>query len=159
MAKVKKNLLLFLLVLYCAAMIYILFLRSAGKTSPYFYWESLPRNFNLIPFANLYGYLTAPAKTTAYTKLILENIVGNVLIFIPAGVFLPLFLPKCRRFSRFMAVLLLTVVLVELTQLFSLLGMCDMDDLILNALGGIIGFRIWKTVPIQRFCKGWPVQK
>ena len=152
MTKVKKNLLLFLLVLYCAAMIYILFLRSAGKASPFSYWESLSRNFNLIPFANLYGYLTAPTKTMTYTKLILENIVGNVLIFIPAGAFLPLFLPKCRRFQYFMAVLLLIIVLVELTQLFSMLGMCDIDDLILNVLGGVIGFRIWKTRAFQRFC-------
>lgn len=154
MTKVKKNLCLFLLILYGAAMVYLLFLRSAGKSSPFSYWESLSRNLNWIPFANLYGYFTAPTRTMDYTKLILENIAGNVLIFIPAGVFLPLFFPKCRCFPRFMAVLLPTIVLVELAQLFSLLGMCDIDDLILNALGGMIGFRIWRTKRIQRCYMG-----
>ena len=40
------------------------------------------------------------------------------------------------------------IVLVELTQMLTLLGTCDVDDLILNVLGIWLGerlYRLWKN--------------
>lgn len=38
------------------------------------------------------------------------------------------------------------LIAIELGQLFTLRGICDIDDLILNLLGASIGFAIWKII-------------
>ena len=42
---------------------------------------------------------------------------------------------------------------VEIIQLFTLLGSCDVDDLILNILGVFIGFIIFKNMKLIDFLK------
>lgn len=149
MTKIKKTLPILFLILYCAAMVYILFLQRLGKSSPLTYSEALTANLNLIPFANIYSYITAPIHSALYVKLLLEDIFGNIFVFIPAGFFLPLFILKFRKFRTFLFIVILIVVIIELLQLFLMLGTCDIDDVILDLLGSMIGFLIWKSKPIQ----------
>ena len=67
------------------------------------------------------------------------NVVGNILVFIPFGYGIPFLFRKCRNV---MLVTLLTFqfsMTVELIQLISKVGSFDVDDLLLNTLGGVIG--------------------
>lgn len=70
------------------------------------------------------------------------NLVGNVVIFIPFGFFMPMA-------SRYRSFLLTTFysfgfsLLVELFQLVTKVGSFDVDDLLLNTVGGMIGFIIF----------------
>ncbi len=150
MTQRKKSIFTLFLAVYLAALLYVLFLQRLGRpTNPYTYLESLATNLNLIPFADIYAYLTAPVKPTVYTLMFLKNIVGNILMAIPAGFFLPLFIKKCRRFRPFLVSITIIIVIIELLQLVSTLGMCDIDDVILNLLGSIVGFKIWAAKPVQ----------
>ena len=51
-----------------------------------------------------------------------------------------------RNFFWFLLTCTAAIVLVELVQLLSLLGSCDIDDLILNLLGMIIGFLLFTVI-------------
>ena len=67
------------------------------------------------------------------------NLVGNVVIFIPFGFFMP-------WASRIRSFFLTTIysfgfsLVIELFQLVTKVGSFDVDDLLLNTIGGIIGF-------------------
>lgn len=66
------------------------------------------------------------------------NLFGNVLIFMPFGFFLPM----ASRYRSFFATFLWSFLLslgVESFQLVSKVGCFDVDDLLLNTIGGIAG--------------------
>ena len=72
------------------------------------------------------------------------NIFGNLLIFMPYGVFLPLIFKKQEKFKNFFITITLSVVAIELLQFITMSGSCDIDDLILNVIGAVIVFFIFK---------------
>ena len=69
-----------------------------------------------------------------------ENLVGNVLAFVPLGYLLP----KISRASRNLFVFLLNVfafvLCIEMFQLISAFGAFDVDDLLLNSVGAFLGY-------------------
>ena len=73
----------------------------------------------------------------------LLNIVGNVAAFVPFGIFLPVFSTRCRKFWFTAYYSFELSLLVELLQLVAKVGSFDVDDLLLNTLGGIIGFFVY----------------
>ena len=66
------------------------------------------------------------------------NLYGNILVFIPTGVLIALSSNKHRISNAAIASFLLSL-LLESMQLIFLMGAFDVDDLILNSLGGIVG--------------------
>ena len=67
------------------------------------------------------------------------NLFGNVLIFIPFGFFMPM-ASKYRSFWATAVNSLALSLLVETFQLLTRVGCFDVDDLVLNTLGGILGY-------------------
>lgn len=67
-------------------------------------------------------------------------------MFIPLGFFLPKLWQKQRKLWRTLLTTALIILLVELTQMFTLVGTCDTDDLILNTLGAAIGYGGYKIL-------------
>ena len=68
-----------------------------------------------------------------------ENLFGNVLIFVSYGILYPLAFPKKRHYILFFPTVFLFVLGIELFQLFSAFGQFDVDDILLNCLGAVIG--------------------
>ncbi|MDY2662374.1 MAG: VanZ family protein [Bariatricus massiliensis] len=67
------------------------------------------------------------------------NLFGNVLIFMPFGFFMPM----ASRYRSFFLTLFYSFglsLLVETFQLFTKVGSFDVDDLLLNTIGGMIGY-------------------
>ena len=60
------------------------------------------------------------------------NLVGNVVLFLPPGWLLPHIWVRFRNFFRFFFTCLAAILLAEITQLLTLLGSFDIDDVILN---------------------------
>ena len=129
-------------VLYCAAMLWLLFCRSPGWIPGLDYEEQLRANINLSPLYTIKNYLRVVLKRTNDDALLhcIINLGGNVLLFIPAGVLLPKLWPKQRNFFRFFATCTGIMFFIEVLQLFTLLGSFDIDDLILNLAGMTLGF-------------------
>lgn len=75
-----------------------------------------------------------------------QNLIGNVVMFIPLGWFLPRLFPCCRSLRRTFPIGFLIIACVELTQFFTLLGSLDFDDFMLNSIGVVLGFTLWQTL-------------
>ena len=93
---------------------------------------SAPPVPNFTPFATISGELHL-----ASTELGLTNIVGNVALYIPVGLLVPLVLRR-SWLAGFLVGLALSVG-VELVQWITQTGSTDIDDVILNGLGALAG--------------------
>lgn len=101
---------------------------------------------NLIPFKTIIPYLSG--KNGFLIPMI--NIVGNIVALVPAGFLIPfIYLKMNWRRTLFLALLL--GLIIETIQLIMHIGIFDIDDVILNALGVMIGF--WKFNLYQGFSK------
>lgn len=97
------------------------------------------RSLNLIPFASIANYLFSGLSTVH--RFAAANVLGNVAAFVPFGAYLPLI----RRRTGIGANLLIVIgtsVVVEVVQGVFGLGASDIDDVILNTLGGLIGILV-----------------
>lgn len=73
-----------------------------------------------------------------------ENLVGNVVVFIPLGFFLPLLFQACERIIETMMVSFIFILAIELFQLFSAFGAFDVDDILLNCVGSLLGYLVYQ---------------
>ena len=81
-----------------------------------------------------------------------SNIAGmilNAVMFAPLGFLLPAYFERYRRWGRTLAAGFLTSLTVELIQLFTFRA-TDVDDLIMNTLGTLVGFLLAKLVLRRR---------
>lgn len=144
----KKNTILRLtFALYCLLMLWLLFFQRMGADLPGPYLDRLKENLNLVPLYTIrrYAHILQSSTDAALRRHAVKNLGGNVILFVPFGFFLPRIWTKLRRFGRCMLCIALGVVAVECIQLFTLLGHCDIDDLILNMLGAAIGYWIYRS--------------
>lgn len=69
-----------------------------------------------------------------------ENLVGNVVVFIPFGFLLPYVWQWGRNFLVMLLNAFLFVLGIEVFQLFSAFGAFDVDDILLNCFGAVLGY-------------------
>ena len=145
MAK-RKSLWKFLWILYLGIMIILLFCRSRGIPDGFTYWEAVKHNRNLNPFYTIENYMSVVLHRpdSPYFAKCLTELLGNFLLFVPGGVLLPKVFPKLRKFLPFLFTAALSVILIETVQLISLLGYFDVDDMILNFPGMILGYILFR---------------
>ena len=83
------------------------------------------------------------------------NLAGNVVMFVPLGFFVPCLCRKLRKpWWHFMA-MAGSIVTIELLQLLTRLGSCDVDDLLLNLVGTTMGFALWKLWQYRNKKRGY----
>ena len=133
-----------LFILYGCVLIYFLFFAEEfGRKNTDSY------NLNLVPFKEITRFLTR--KDVLGNEAAFINIGGNILAFVPFGLLIvPIagFYIKSESgiWGRFFRAVLMTFNLsltIEIIQLISRVGSFDVDDLILNTLGGVIGAGIY----------------
>ena len=76
----------------------------------------------------------------------LEGIILNILLFIPFGYLLPLIWDQTDRWWKVTLLGLCASLIIELLQLITRLGYSDVDDLINNTVGALIGYGIYKAI-------------
>ncbi len=69
-----------------------------------------------------------------------ENLVGNVAVFVPFGFLFPYVFKRGRNFLVMFLNVFLLVLGIEVFQLFSAFGAFDVDDILLNCVGAVIGY-------------------
>ena len=77
----------------------------------------------------------------------LSNLLGNIAIFIPMGVYLPLLIRRKSIFVNTVCVALISAV-VEVLQYIFAVGSADIDDVILNTVGGLIGVSLFRVMEL-----------
>lgn len=90
--------------------------------------------YNLIPFTEITRYEVG-------SKLFMYNVIGNIVIFIPFGYFVSGYI-KASKVSHILAVSIISSLTVEVVQL-QIGRSFDVDDIILNVCGAIIGFLLY----------------
>lgn len=92
------------------------------------------RDYNIMPFKAIYEMI----KGLSQLRLV-ENIAGNILLFIPFGVLFPM----ASSFEDETPIYgFITTLLIEVAQYAFAMGAADVDDIILNFAGVMIGYHI-----------------
>lgn len=128
--------------LYGIFICYILLLIKMLLFSRVFSGErTIQRSFNLIPFHSIMEYISGSSANIK--KFAFDNLVGNIVIFIPLGTYLPLFKNDKRVRTNLLFIFIVSLC-VEIIQGIFNLGTSDIDDIVLNCLGGLIGILGYK---------------
>lgn len=115
-------------------------------------WHSIHGGLiNLVPFRSTIRYLT---EFDSYNlDIVLMNTLGNVIIFIPFGFLLPLLFKQINNVKMASKIFIKFILLIESLQLLTFTGVFDIDDIILNMLGALIGYgsfigmkHIWERI-------------
>lgn len=110
----------------------------------------ISENVNFVPFATVKLFLEGHGSGDIATGALFENIIGNLCVFMPFAIFIPIIF---RRLDNLLGIFLstaLTVALIEFLQLVFLTGAMDIDDLILNTLGALLVYMVAKTKTVSR---------
>lgn len=89
---------------------------------------------NFMPFVEIFRY-------EPWGRLFIKNIVGNVVMFLPYGFFVGKYASGKNHLLTFFLIFLASLS-IELTQL-AIGRVFDVDDIILNVLGGFLGYIIY----------------
>ena len=136
--------------MYGLLMIYLLFGQRMGQLPAGTYWERIAASLNLKPLDTVWRFCWVLRNSTdpAALRHAVVNLVGNVVMFVPLGFLTPCIWGKVQKFWRHFLCMVLIIVGIEVLQLFTLLGSCDVDDLLLNLVGTTIGFLAWKIASL-----------
>ena len=121
-----KDLMFYFFVIYILCLFYVVTFQDVS-------WSTS----NFIPFKEIMRYSIG-------SSMFYKNVLGNMVMFVPFGFFVSYFL-KLEKLYSVTLITLLTSVTIEITQL--LIGrVFDVDDLLLNLIGGIVGFLLYELV-------------
>ncbi|SEL34486.1 VanZ family protein [Ruminococcus albus] len=111
-----------------------------GKIQPLLFDSSevFPLRVNLVPFMNITDYENR--------RDMLLNIIGNITMFIPSGIVLPIIYKRLDNFLKVFAAGAMLSLCIEILQLPFSTRASDIDDLILNTSGVVIGYGIYALV-------------
>ncbi|QCJ40798.1 VanZ family protein [Bacillus sp. S3] len=101
------------------------------------------RSNNFVPFKTIYFYLFL---ADINLNIRIENVAGNIIGFMPFGFILPLLAKKFQKLGAITVATFSLSLTFELLQLVFEFGSFDVDDLILNTIGGILGYLPIKIV-------------
>ena len=149
--RLKKTIVLTLFAVYILLALNLLFFIRSSMWKYYTYGEYFREYTNFIPFRTVIefiGYIRD--RDIYYLELSKDNLAGNLLIFMPVGVFLPAIWKKQRRFGSFLVTASAVIIGVEAIQFITMRGACDIDDFILNMAGAAVGYAFTRINMIKR---------
>jgi len=126
----KKKIKLYEELVHLSFMIYILSLFYLVTFQDVNYGTS-----NFTPFKEMFRYEFG-------SQLFIKNVLGNILLFVPLGFYASYYMKAKKIYFPFI-VFALSSITIEFTQL-KIGRTFDIDDIILNVIGGIIGFILYK---------------
>ncbi len=103
------------------------------------YQDVISYGNNFMPFKELTRYRLG-------SNLFYKNVVGNILLFMPYGFFASYYLKLDKKRVAFLLVFIVSLS-IECVQL--VIGRCfDVDDILLNLVGGILGYFIYRLLEL-----------
>lgn len=116
------------------------------EISSHGWWEKINHRIETHDRVNL-----EPFKTIDIYQTWGKQILGNFVMLLPFGIYLPLIYKGFRKVYNFFLVLLICFLVsvgIELLQLATSYRSADVDDVILNTLGGGAGFLVYQLIKI-----------
>ena len=122
-----------LFLLYVGFLIYFLFVAEwYGRTA-----ATEEYRYNLELFKEIRRFITYREQLGNFT--VFANLFGNILIFVPYGFFISM-ASRSRGFFKTLFCSMGLSLCVEIVQLFTRVGSFDVDDILLNTIGGVLGY-------------------
>lgn len=132
--------------IYIIGLIYYLFFaESYGRGT-----DGMLYDYNIHPFREISRYLTY--WQVLGVRAVVLNLAGNVIGFVPFGALLPLVVRNVRKAWKVTMLGFEISSLVEVSQLIFRVGCFDVDDIILNTFGALLGYIIF-YVSVRCFWK------
>ena len=155
MKKTLKILAWTLFGIYCLLLFYALVIKRLNPYRGYYagFLDFLSR-MNLIPFRTVYGYVVRLLGNQINLTTVVANLAGNLLLMLPMGVFLPFLFPKIDGWRNILRTMFEIILSVEVLQLLTALGSFDVDDVILNLGGAMIGYALTQIPFIRKIRDG-----
>ena len=150
MKKFARPILWTIFLIYCFVLVYVLFL-SRGTRDGFTFAEYMRRFTNFIPFKTIVEYVQR--YIDGYRNLSVLNLLGNFVLFMPMGALLPCVIRKLDRFWKVTLTVLGMVVMVEIVQGILRVGSVDIDDVLFNVVGAMIGYGLIRLPFIYNFLK------
>ena len=98
---------------------------------------------NLVPFKEIFRY-------SITSKLFIKNVIGNVLLFVPLGIFCAYYINNKKVYIIiFLSILISSS--IEFAQ-YKIGRTLDIDDVILNTIGAVLGFflyKLWHNITLK----------
>jgi glycopeptide antibiotics resistance protein len=126
---------------YMLFLIKLLFLSRVSLLDLFNSQRTSHKSINLIPFYSIKEYIFSNSATIK--KFAFGNVVGNIVIFIPLGTYLSLFKNNKRVITNLLFIFIVSL-FIEIIQGLLGIGASDVDDIILNCLGGLVGILGYK---------------
>lgn len=122
---------------------YILFKKSPRYYKHYFAHDyktySVKKGWDQANF-KLFSTIRLFSSDKVRAEYSYKNIGGNIIGFLPVGILLPLVFPAIKNFWRLTGLVFCISLCFEMIQLFTGVGVFDVDDLFLNTIGGMAGY-------------------
>ena len=93
--------------------------------------------YNLVPFREIERFWKYRRELGIHS---FHNLAGNILGFVPAGFFIPMLWKEKRNFLYTVCMTFQLSMQAEILQLIFRVGSFDVDDLLLNTFGGMLGY-------------------
>ena len=123
---------------YFVLLLYLLFFAEGmGRTS----LQNTGYRYNLEPFREISRFSLQINRLGFYAFLV--NIIGNVVAFVPYGFFRPILADRPFGWGRTVLSGTFVSLSVELIQLLTKVGSFDVDDLLLNSIGCLLGYFVY----------------
>ena len=74
------------------------------------------------------------------------QVIGNLIMLLPLGIYIPLLFPKLSTFFQVFLICLFVSMSIELMQLVTGVRSTDIDDVILNTSGAVVGYFIYRLL-------------
>jgi len=114
------------------------------EISSHGWWDKMNHRIEAHDRVNL-----VPFKTIDIYQTLDKQNLGNFVMLLPLGIYLPLIYRRLRKLYHFLIVLLICFLVsvgIELLQLATSYRSTDVDDVILNTIGGGVGFLIYQLI-------------
>lgn len=139
-----------LLVLYLVLLTYYLFFAEAMGRNPD---ARADYSYNLTLFKEIRRFIVY-RDILGYEAVFL-NIVGNVVAFMPFGFILPEVWDQLNRWYTITLLGFVFSLCIEVAQLVRRVGSFDVDDLLLNTIGALIGYFVFVLAKgVWNHCRG-----
>jgi glycopeptide antibiotics resistance protein len=130
--KYLKSISATIFIIYVSYLIYLTFF-------DHFYGRGFThRSINFIPFKTIIKFLSSSYNF----DIVVTNIAGNIAAFVPMGFLLPIVFSRLSGVFRVFIVCLSATLSIEFFQYFTVSGVIDIVDILLNVIGGLLGYLI-----------------
>ncbi|MEG0895508.1 MAG: VanZ family protein, partial [Oscillospiraceae bacterium] len=110
------------------------------------YIEYIKNSINFIPFKTIYTYIQSAVNNTMNISIILQNIIFPIILFVPMGILSLINENHFKKTTHIVCCSLAISTVIEVLQLVLRRGVFDIDDILLNLLGTVLGIVIFSLI-------------